>query len=77
MYVNFFKKELDEDEKFLNDLREAYLDLKSAESLFENVKDPDLIDYSIFRLEAAKSKYSYLIKKAKEKGITYKGVYNI
>ncbi|SHK60014.1 DUF2508 family protein [Tepidibacter formicigenes] len=76
MNINFFKKEINDDEEFMNDLKSAYLDLKSAESFFENVKDPDLVDYAIFRLEAAKSRYSYFLRKAKEKGIIYKGAYN-
>lgn len=77
MYINFFKKEEKEDTKFLNDLKTAYLDLKSSELFFENVKDHDLVDYAIFRLEAAKAKYSYFLKKAKEKGITCNAVLNL
>lgn len=76
MYINFFKKEEDEDDEFLRDLRGAYVELKSSQLFFENVKDPDLVDYAIFRLEAAKAKYSYFLKKAKEKGITANGAFN-
>ncbi|KXZ38933.1 Protein of unknown function [Alkalithermobacter thermoalcaliphilus JW-YL-7 = DSM 7308] len=76
-YINFFKKEIDEDEQFINELKSAYLDLKSAESFFESVKDPDLVDYAVFRLEAARSRYSYFLKKAKENNIRSKSVYNL
>ncbi len=77
MSINFFKKQVDENEEFIRDLQVAHIDLKAAESFFDNVKDPDLVDYAIFRLEAAKSKYSYFLRKAKEKGIIHKGVCNV
>lgn len=76
MHINFFKKQEEEDEEFLRDLRGAYLELQSSQSFFENAKDPDLVDYAIFRLEAAKAKYSYFLRKAKEKGITSNGAFN-
>ncbi|WP_099192843.1 DUF2508 family protein [Tepidibacter mesophilus] len=77
MSINFFKRQVDENEEFMMDLRDAYIDLKAAESFFDNVKDPDLVDYAIFRLEAAKSRYSYFLRKAKANGIISKGVCNV
>ncbi|OPJ54642.1 DUF2508 family protein [Alkalithermobacter paradoxus] len=76
-YINFFKKEIDEEDQLINELRNAYSDLKSAESFFQSVKDPDLVDYAVFRLEAAKSRYSYFLKKAKESGVKSKSVYSL
>ena len=38
-------------------------------SFFENVVDVDLVDHAIHRVEAAKSKYVYLLKLARENGI--------
>jgi len=36
-----------------------------AKNIFENVSDPDLIDYAIYNVEAAEKKYTYLIKQIK------------
>ncbi|WP_078811038.1 DUF2508 family protein [Selenihalanaerobacter shriftii] len=36
-----------------------------ARQYFERVNDPDLIDYAIYSLEAAESKYNYLLKEAR------------
>lgn len=39
-----------------------------AQNYFENVSEPDLVDYAIYRLEAAKKKYMYLLKRARASG---------
>lgn len=44
-------------------------EINNIRRLFENTKDPKLIDYAIYMEEALKSKYMYLLKEAKEKGI--------
>lgn len=31
---------------------------------FENVKDPDLVDFAIYEMEAARRKYMFLLKRA-------------
>ncbi|HHV72088.1 MAG TPA: YaaL family protein [Clostridia bacterium] len=41
----------------------------NAKRYFESVSDPELVDYSIYVLEAAERKYMYLLKKAREEGI--------
>ncbi|SCY62218.1 YaaL family protein [Alkaliphilus peptidifermentans] len=58
-----------EDEDFIQIIYKAHEEWKSAEAFFDNVSDPDLIDHAIYKVEAAKSRYTYLIKKAKEEGI--------
>ncbi|SHK60144.1 YaaL family protein [Paramaledivibacter caminithermalis] len=58
-----------EDEQILENLRMAHEDWKNAEKFFENVTDPDLIDHAIYRIEAAKTRYTYLLKLAKEMNI--------
>ena len=40
--------------------------LDCAYSNFENVVEPDLIDFYIYELKAIQTRYSYLIGKAKE-----------
>lgn len=47
-------------------VRQAYADWQAAENYFDNVADPDLIDFAIYDIEAAKKKYIYMLKKARE-----------
>lgn len=54
----------------LNDeIKKAHEELLSAEKYFQSVTDPDLVDHAIFTMEAARRKFVYLLKKARE-GIT-------
>ncbi|MCG0275960.1 MAG: YaaL family protein [Thermosediminibacteraceae bacterium] len=55
----------------LNDeVKKAHMELVSAEKYFQSVTDPDLVDHAIYTMEAARRKYIYLLKKAREQGIT-------
>ncbi|KAB3532232.1 DUF2508 family protein [Alkaliphilus serpentinus] len=63
------EEEVDENQAFVDIIRIAHDEWKSAEVFFENVTEPDLIDHAIYKMEAAKSRYIYLLKKAKEEGI--------
>lgn len=56
------------EKEFHEIIEQAHKDWQAAVDLFNDVSDPDLIDHSIYALEAAEEKYSYLIKKAKETG---------
>lgn len=47
--------------------REEWL---SSRAYFETVSDPDLVDHAIYMMEAAEKRYIYLLKKARESGIT-------
>lgn len=58
-----------EKQKLLNEINRAKLEVKTAEYFFQFVSDPELVDVAIYELEAKKSRYRYLIKVAKEKGI--------
>ena len=58
-----------EKNKLIREIKRAQLDVSTAESFFEFVSDPELVDVAIYELEAKKSRYRYLIKLAKEKGI--------
>ena len=40
-----------------------------AQSQLDQMSEPDLIDYAVYRLQAAEKRYMYLLKKADEKGI--------
>lgn len=50
---------------YAEDVKRAYAEMKAAENYFDNVDDPDLIDFAIYDLEAAKKKYAYMLKKAR------------
>jgi len=55
-------------------LEEARTEWLNSQAYFETVTDPDLVDHAIFMMEAAKKRYTYLLKKAKETGMT--GAFN-
>jgi hypothetical protein len=57
----------EERDVFAAEVKRAYADWQAAENYFDNVAaDPDLIDFAIYDMQAAKKKYSYMLKKAKE-----------
>ena len=56
-------------EEFFLSLHNAQQEMYDAENFFDNVVDPELIDHAIYKMEAAKSKYIYLLKQARDKNI--------
>lgn len=58
-----------EDEQMLENIRIAHEDWRNAEKYFQSVTDPDLIDHAIYRIEAARTRYTYLLKLAREMGV--------
>ena len=65
------KKTNIENEQIIKEIKAAQLENKNAENFFQYVSDPELVDVAIYDLESKKSKYSYLIRMAKEKGVKY------
>ncbi|AAM23356.1 hypothetical protein M2349_002307 [Caldanaerobacter subterraneus subsp. tengcongensis MB4] len=57
--------------QLVDEVRRTIKELRDAEIYFHNVTDPDLVDYAIYRLESLKRKYIYLLKKAKEEGVSF------
>ncbi|HHW01840.1 MAG TPA: DUF2508 family protein [Thermoanaerobacterales bacterium] len=55
--------------RLADEVKKAHQDWLKAQKYFECVTDPDLVDHAIFAEEAARKKYIYLLKKAKEQGI--------
>ncbi len=53
-------------EKVLEEIQEAIKEMHAAEAMFNNVDDPNLIEAAIYREEAAKKKFDYLLSIAKE-----------
>lgn len=52
----------DDFELLVEQARQEWL---NAKSYFDNVVDPDLVDYAVYSVEAAERKYMYLLKKAR------------
>lgn len=44
----------------------AHRDWLEAQALFNEVKEPDLIDHAIYAMEATERKYMFLLKRAKK-----------
>ena len=59
-----------ENEFLLNSLQSARLELNEAANLFNELTDNDAIDYASYNLLAARTRYSYLLKLAKEKQLS-------
>lgn len=68
------------DEKIFS-LREsvelARREWEQARALFEEAKEPDLVDHAIYAMDAAERKYMYLLKRAKEEKVVDIGYYQI
>ncbi len=71
-YIPCFKmkEKDDEHQEFFNTIAIAHQEWIDAENFFENVVELELVDHAIYKIEAAKSKYIYLLKLAKENGIS-------
>lgn len=59
-------------QKNSNDKNDLYINLENAKkeweeakNIFENVSEPDLVDYAIYNVEAAERKYVYLLRQIK------------
>jgi hypothetical protein len=57
-----------DDEIFLN-IENAKKEWEDAKNIFENVSQPDLVDYAIYKVEAAEQKYIYLLKQYKSNNL--------
>jgi hypothetical protein len=51
---------------FADEVKRAYAEWQAAENYFDNVADPDLVDFAIYDMEAARKRYVYMLKKARE-----------
>ena len=57
---------ISQDEILLNSLQSAKMDLEKATDLFNELTDDTAVDYASYNLLAARAKYSYLLKLAKQ-----------
>lgn len=56
----------------IKEIQEAIIEIEVAESMFNSVADPKLIEAAIYREEAAKKKFDYLLSVAKEQDLRKK-----
>ena len=54
----------------LNELEHALPDLRVARTAFSEARDSDLIEALIYEMKTAEARYAFLLKKAKENGLT-------
>ena len=52
--------------KILNEIQESIMEMEAAEAMFNNVNDSKLIEAAIYRQEAAKKRFDYLLSIAKD-----------
>lgn len=55
----------------------ARSDWEQAKALFEEVREPELIDHAIYAMEAAERKYMYLLRIAREENVIDEELYNL
>lgn len=55
-----------EEQQLMQSISKAHAECQMAENRFNQATDPDLIDQAIYDMMAAKTKYAYLLKSAKE-----------
>ncbi len=50
-------------------IQKAWLEWQAAHRYYQAVSDPDLVEYAIFAIKAAETKYRYLMKQARYHGL--------
>ncbi len=56
--------------ELVEEYKNALIKLHQARNVFENITEPELIDACVHELNAAQSRYSFLLAKIKEEKIT-------
>ncbi|MBR5316116.1 MAG: DUF2508 family protein [Firmicutes bacterium] len=59
-----------EEERIIASIKNAHSEVEQANLLFNELTDWTAVDYASYNLLAAKTKYSYLLQIAKEKGMS-------
>lgn len=63
-------RRIDENQELLKTIIIAKQEMTDAQSYFDSVIAPELVDHAIYKMEAARSQYVYLLKLAKDKGLS-------
>ncbi|MBC8530340.1 DUF2508 family protein [Gehongia tenuis] len=59
--MKWWEREAREETSYRELVYEAWADWQAAMNYFETVKDPELVDFAIYDLEAARRKYMYML----------------
>lgn len=68
----FSKQKTNEDletKELVKNLKLAQIEFETAVNNYEFANDPELVDYYTYNIKATQTKYQYLLKKVKEKGL--------
>lgn len=60
------RKPEDPREQLLEAVAAAHREWQAAEAYFQGVTEPELVDHAILVLEAARRKYTYLVRQARQ-----------
>ena len=55
--------------ELIKNLKNAQIEFETAVNNYEFANDPELVDYYTYNIKATQTRYQYLLKKAKEKGL--------
>ena len=59
-----------EDKEIINAIEMARIEWENAQSFFQFVKEPEMVDYAIYLQNAASVRYMHLLRMAKNKKIS-------
>lgn len=59
----------DDTQDLINNLKNAQNDFETAVINYEFADEPELVDYYTYKIKATQTRYQYLLKKAKERGL--------
>ena len=62
-------REPSEEMRLRAEIRAICAEMEQADTMFNNVTDPDLIDASVFTMRACERKLGYLVKQAKAQAV--------
>lgn len=72
IFEKFSKTKSTEDletKELVKNLKIAQVEFETAVNNYEFANEPELVDYYTYNIKATQTKYQYLLKKVKEKGL--------
>lgn len=69
LYLEVNTPQVDEKDEEILFIKNAWLEWHDAYQYYQSVCDPDLVEYAIFAIKAAETKYCYLMKQARCRGL--------
>jgi hypothetical protein len=69
LFFSAFEDEKTKEYALTTLVKKAHRDWEEAQALFNEVKDPDMIDHAIYAMEATERRYMFLLKEAKKEKV--------